>query len=51
MTAIDSYCPDVTGEMEFGFAQTTKVGDTIHVFGQLSHDAEVNLVLDVRLQA
>jgi hypothetical protein len=33
MTAIDSYSHDVSGEKDFGFAQPTKVGDTIYVLG------------------
>ncbi|MEV0331051.1 RidA family protein [Micromonospora echinospora] len=40
MSQIDSYSRDVSGEKEFGFAQSIKVGDTIYVSGQLSHDAE-----------
>lgn len=42
MTAIDSYSHDVSGEKEFGFAQAIKVGDTIYVSRQLSHDDEDN---------
>lgn len=38
MTTIDSYSHDVSGEKEFGFAQAVKVGDTIYISGQLSHD-------------
>lgn len=38
MTTIDSFSHDVTGEKEFGFAQAIKVGDTIYISGQLSHD-------------
>ncbi|MFE2941460.1 RidA family protein [Streptomyces sp. NPDC059255] len=44
MTAIDSYSHDVSGEKEFGFAQAIKVGDTIYVSGQLSHDEEGNFL-------
>ncbi|MEU4778997.1 RidA family protein [Micromonospora sp. NPDC023633] len=40
MSQIDTYSHDVSGEKEFGFAQSIKVGDTIYVSGQLSHDAE-----------
>jgi len=31
-------------EKEFGYAQAVKVGDTIYVSGQLSHDDEGNMV-------
>lgn len=31
-------------EKEYGYAQAVKVGDTIYVSGQLSHDDEGNLV-------
>lgn len=31
-------------EAEYGYAQAVKVGDTIYVSGQLSHDDEGNLV-------
>ena len=31
-------------EAEYGYAQAVKVGDTIYVSGQLSHDEEGNLV-------
>ncbi|GHA11096.1 RidA family protein [Streptomyces purpurascens] len=44
MTAIDSYSHDVSGEKEFGFAQAIKVGETIYVSGQLSHDAAGNFL-------
>jgi 2-iminobutanoate/2-iminopropanoate deaminase len=44
MTAIDSYSHDVSGEKEFGFAQAIKVGDTIYVSGQLSHDEQGNFL-------
>jgi enamine deaminase RidA (YjgF/YER057c/UK114 family) len=44
MTAIDSYSHNVSGEDEFGFAQAIKVGETIHVSGQLSHDEEGNFL-------
>ncbi|MFI6956608.1 RidA family protein [Nocardia sp. NPDC050408] len=54
MTAIDSYSHDVSGEKEFGFAQSIKVGDTIYVSGQLSHDDEGNFLypgdFDAQLQ-
>lgn len=35
---IDTFSHDVSGEKEFGFAQAIKVGDTIFISGQLSHD-------------
>ncbi|MDQ0745885.1 enamine deaminase RidA (YjgF/YER057c/UK114 family) [Streptomyces africanus] len=44
MTAIDFYSHDVSGEKEFGFAQAIKVGDTIYVSGQLSHDEQGNFL-------
>ncbi|MFH8500646.1 RidA family protein [Streptomyces coeruleorubidus] len=44
MTAIDSYSHGVSGEREFGFAQAIKVGETIYVSGQLSHDDEGNFL-------
>lgn len=54
MTAVDSYSHDVCGEKEFGFAQAIKVGDTIYVSGQLSHDDEGNFLhpddFDAQLQ-
>ncbi|MFJ8713486.1 RidA family protein [Streptomyces violaceus] len=54
MPAIDSYSHDVSGEREFGFAQAIKVGDTIYVSGQLSHDDEGNFLhpndFDAQLQ-
>ncbi|MEU4465975.1 RidA family protein [Streptomyces sp. NPDC024017] len=54
MTAIDSYSHNVSGEDEFGFAQAIKVGDTIYVSGQLSHDDEGNFLhpgdFDAQLQ-
>ncbi|MDX3660030.1 RidA family protein [Streptomyces sp. ID05-26A] len=36
--AVQSYSHDIAGEREFGFAQAIKVGETIYVSGQLSHD-------------
>jgi enamine deaminase RidA (YjgF/YER057c/UK114 family) len=54
MTAIDSYSHHVSGEDEFGFAQAVKVGGTIYVSGQLSHDDEGNFLhpgdFDAQLQ-
>lgn len=54
MTAIDSYSHTVSGEDEFGFAQAIKVGETIYVSGQLSHDEEGNFLhpgdFDAQLQ-
>ncbi|MGI5194127.1 RidA family protein [Streptomyces sp. CA-288835] len=44
MSTIDSYSHNVSGEKEFGFAQAIKVGDTIYVSGQLSHDDEGNFL-------
>ncbi len=44
MTSVHSYSHNVSGEREFGFAQATKVGETIYVSGQLSHDDEGNFV-------
>ncbi|MDQ0577232.1 RidA family protein [Agromyces albus] len=38
MSTIDTFSHDVSGEKEFGFAQAIKVGDTIYISGQLSHD-------------
>ncbi|MGA7149549.1 MAG: RidA family protein [Microbacterium sp.] len=38
MNTIDTFSHDVSGEKEFGFAQGIKVGDTIYISGQLSHD-------------
>ncbi|HCO02421.1 MAG TPA: hypothetical protein DIT48_03470 [Actinobacteria bacterium] len=54
MTATDTYSHDVPGEREFGFAQAIKVGETIYVSGQLSHDEEGNFLypgdFDAQLQ-
>ena len=44
MTTINSYSHNVSGEREFGFAQAIKVGKTIYVSGQLSHDEEGNFL-------
>jgi 2-iminobutanoate/2-iminopropanoate deaminase len=44
MKQIDSFSHDVTGEKEFGFAQAIKVGETIYVSGQLSHDEKGNFL-------
>ncbi|WP_413810740.1 RidA family protein [Streptomyces sp. OE57] len=44
MSSIDSYSHNVSGEDEFGFVQAIKVGETIYVSGQLSHDAEGNFL-------
>ncbi|MFF1545959.1 RidA family protein [Streptomyces sp. NPDC058291] len=44
MTTIDSYSHNVSGEEEFGFAQAIRVGETIHVSGQLSHDEKGNFL-------
>jgi len=39
----------VPWEDAFGFAQAIKVGDTIRVSGQLSHDEEENLIAPASL--
>ena len=44
MTSAKSYSHNVTGEREFGFAQAIKVGETIYVSGQLSHDDKGNFL-------
>jgi enamine deaminase RidA (YjgF/YER057c/UK114 family) len=44
MTRLQSYSHNVSGEREFGFAQAVKVGGTIYVSGQLSHDEEGNFI-------
>jgi 2-iminobutanoate/2-iminopropanoate deaminase len=44
MTSVRSYSHNVSGEREFGFAQAIKVGETIYVSGQLSHDDKGNFV-------
>lgn len=41
---VQSYSHDVAGEREFGFAQAIKVGETIYVSGQLSHDEAGNFL-------
>jgi 2-iminobutanoate/2-iminopropanoate deaminase len=35
---------DMPWEKEYGYAQAVKVGDTIHVSGQVSHDDKGNIV-------
>lgn len=44
MASVQSYSHNVPGEREFGFAQAIKVGETIYVSGQLSHDDKGNFV-------
>jgi 2-iminobutanoate/2-iminopropanoate deaminase len=44
MPSLHSYSHNVSGEREFGFAQAIKVGETIYVSGQLSHDDNGNFV-------
>jgi enamine deaminase RidA (YjgF/YER057c/UK114 family) len=44
MTSVHSYSHNVSGEREFGFAQALKVGESIYVSGQLSHDEEGNFI-------
>ena len=44
MASVQSYSHNVSGEREFGFAQAIKVGETIYVSGQLSHDDQGNFV-------
>jgi enamine deaminase RidA (YjgF/YER057c/UK114 family) len=39
----------VSWEDAYGYAQAIKVGDTIHVSGQLSHDEKGNLVAPAQL--
>jgi 2-iminobutanoate/2-iminopropanoate deaminase len=38
-------------EQDYGYAQGVKVGDTIYVAGQVSHDAEGNIVAPGDMQA
>lgn len=40
---------DVSWEDAYGYAQAIKVGDTIHLSGQLSHDESGNLVAPAQL--
>src|SRR3954466_11162203 len=40
---------DVPWEDAYGYAQAIKVGDTIHVSGQLSHDEKGNLIAPASL--
>lgn len=44
MSKIDTFSHNVTGEKDFGFSQAIKVGDTIYVSGQLSHDEKGNFL-------
>ena len=39
----------VPWEDAYGYAQAIKVGDTIHVSGQLSHDGKGNLIAPASL--
>jgi enamine deaminase RidA (YjgF/YER057c/UK114 family) len=39
----------VPWEDAYGYAQAIKVGDTIHVFGQLSHEEKVHLIAPASL--
>lgn len=39
LASVQSYNYNVSDEREFGFAEAIKVGETIYVSGQLSHDA------------
>jgi 2-iminobutanoate/2-iminopropanoate deaminase len=41
---MQTYSHNVSGEREYGFAQAIKVGETIYVSGQLSHDDEGNFI-------
>ena len=38
-------------EDQYGYAQAVKVGDTIYVSGQLSHDEQGNMVAPAGLDA
>jgi 2-iminobutanoate/2-iminopropanoate deaminase len=44
VVSTQTYSHNVSGEREFGFAQAIKVGETIYVSGQLSHDDAGNFV-------
>jgi hypothetical protein len=41
---MQTYSHNVSGEREYGFAQAIKLGETIYVSGQLSHDDDGNLI-------
>ncbi|MEO6081813.1 MAG: RidA family protein [Umezawaea sp.] len=41
---VQTYSHNIAGEREFGFAQAIKVGETIYVSGQLSHDEAGNFL-------
>jgi 2-iminobutanoate/2-iminopropanoate deaminase len=44
MAALQSFSFGVPAERVFGYSQAVKVGETIHVAGQLSHDEEGNFL-------